>query len=96
VGPKAGLEDVERRKFFTLQGLELRPLGRPTRSQSLYRKHFLYLLPPKCSEDGSNIFLKRVDTLLSECTVSAFLLFSSIPPGKCEDRTSIRSRSLPS
>jgi hypothetical protein len=25
------------RKFFTLPGLELRPLGRPTRNQSLYR-----------------------------------------------------------
>jgi hypothetical protein len=36
VGPRAGL-DVEKRKFLTLQGLELRPLGRPVRSQSLYR-----------------------------------------------------------
>jgi hypothetical protein len=32
-----GLDDVEKRKFVTLAGLELRPLGRPTRSQSLYR-----------------------------------------------------------
>jgi hypothetical protein len=29
VGPRAGLDDVEKRKFFTLPGLELRPLGRP-------------------------------------------------------------------
>jgi hypothetical protein len=28
---------VEKRKFLTLPGLELRPLGRPTRSQSLHR-----------------------------------------------------------
>jgi hypothetical protein len=28
------------RKFFTLQGLELRPLGRRTRSQSLYRLQY--------------------------------------------------------
>jgi hypothetical protein len=37
VDPRAGLEDVEERKFLTLPGLELRPLGRPARSQSLYR-----------------------------------------------------------
>jgi hypothetical protein len=37
VTPGAGLDDVEKRKFFTLPGLELRPLGRPARNQSLYR-----------------------------------------------------------
>jgi hypothetical protein len=34
--PKAGL-DVEKTKFLTLPGLELGLLGRPGRSQSLYR-----------------------------------------------------------
>jgi hypothetical protein len=29
---RAGLDDLEKRKFLTLPGLELRPLGRPTRS----------------------------------------------------------------
>jgi hypothetical protein len=29
VDPRAGLDDVEKRKFLTLPGLELRPLGRP-------------------------------------------------------------------
>jgi hypothetical protein len=38
VGPKARLEAVERRKIFRLPGLELRPLGYPDRSQSLYRR----------------------------------------------------------
>jgi hypothetical protein len=33
VGPRAGLQDLEKRKFLTLPGLELRPLGRPVRSQ---------------------------------------------------------------
>jgi hypothetical protein len=37
VDPRAGLDDVEKRKFLTLPGLDLRPLGRPARSQSLYR-----------------------------------------------------------
>jgi hypothetical protein len=35
--PRAGLNDVEKRKFFTLPGLEVQPLGRQDRSQSLYR-----------------------------------------------------------
>jgi hypothetical protein len=37
VDPRAGLDDVEKRKFLTLPALELLPLGRPARSQSLYR-----------------------------------------------------------
>jgi hypothetical protein len=35
-GPQNDLKDVKKRKFLTLPGLELRPLGRPPRSQSLY------------------------------------------------------------
>jgi hypothetical protein len=37
MGARAGLDDVEKRKFLFLPGLELRPLGRPARSQSLHR-----------------------------------------------------------
>jgi hypothetical protein len=37
VGPRVGLDDLEKRKFLTLPGLKLRPLGRPVRIQSLYR-----------------------------------------------------------
>jgi hypothetical protein len=33
MGPRAGLDDMEKRKILTLPGLELRPLGRPARSQ---------------------------------------------------------------
>jgi hypothetical protein len=40
VDPRAGLDDLERRKFLTLPGLELRPLSRPARSQSLYRLNY--------------------------------------------------------
>jgi hypothetical protein len=35
-GPGTGLEDVEKRKFLTLPGLELRSFGHPARSESLY------------------------------------------------------------
>jgi hypothetical protein len=37
VDPTAGLDDVEKRKVFTLPEFELRPFGRPALSQSLYR-----------------------------------------------------------
>jgi hypothetical protein len=35
MGPRAGVDDVDKRKFLTIPGLELRPLVRPTCSQSL-------------------------------------------------------------
>jgi hypothetical protein len=35
VDPRAGLDDVEKRRFFTLSGLELLPLCHPARSQYL-------------------------------------------------------------
>jgi hypothetical protein len=35
VDPRAGLNDVEKRIFLTLPGLELRPLGHPACSQLL-------------------------------------------------------------
>jgi hypothetical protein len=34
---RARLDAVEKRQFLTLTGLDLRPLSRPARSQSLYR-----------------------------------------------------------
>jgi hypothetical protein len=37
VDPRAGLDNMEERKFLTLPGLDLRPLGLPARSQLLYR-----------------------------------------------------------
>jgi hypothetical protein len=36
VDPRAGLDKVGKRKFLILPALELRPLGRPARSQSPY------------------------------------------------------------
>jgi hypothetical protein len=32
VGPKAGLDDVEKKKLLTLPGAELRKIGRPAHS----------------------------------------------------------------
>jgi hypothetical protein len=41
VDPRAGLDDMENIKFLALTVLELRPLGCPARSQSLYRLRYL-------------------------------------------------------
>jgi hypothetical protein len=46
--PIAGLDDVEKRKFLTLPRLELRPFGRPARSQSLYQLRY----PDSCTMHG--------------------------------------------
>jgi hypothetical protein len=40
MGPRAGLDDVEKRKFLTVEGLEFRPLGHSARSPSLYRLRY--------------------------------------------------------
>jgi hypothetical protein len=40
VDPRAGLHDLEKRKFLTLSGLEVRLIGRPARNQSLYRLRY--------------------------------------------------------
>jgi hypothetical protein len=40
VGPRAGMDDAEKRRFLILPGFELRPFGRPVRNQSLYRLRY--------------------------------------------------------
>jgi hypothetical protein len=40
VGPRAGLDEVEKGKFLILPGLQSRPLGCPAYSQSLYRLRY--------------------------------------------------------
>jgi hypothetical protein len=42
VGPRAGLDDVERRNWFGLPGLELQTLGHAAHSQSLYRQRYVW------------------------------------------------------
>jgi hypothetical protein len=41
VNPRAGLDDLQKRKFLTLAGLQLRPPSRSARSQSLYENKFM-------------------------------------------------------
>jgi hypothetical protein len=53
VDTRVGLDDVARRKILLLSGIELRPLGRPIRSQSLYRLRYPGSWAEKCK--GSKI-----------------------------------------
>jgi hypothetical protein len=50
VDPRAGLDDVEKKKFLSLPVLQLRPLGHPARSQSLYRLSYPGFLSSKRTE----------------------------------------------
>jgi hypothetical protein len=54
VCPTAGLDDVEKRKFLTLPGLETRSIGRPPRSQSLYRLRYPGTFPYNNIYDDNN------------------------------------------
>jgi hypothetical protein len=40
VGPRTSLDNIEKLKFLSIPGIELRTLSRPTRSQSLYRLRY--------------------------------------------------------
>jgi hypothetical protein len=55
VGPIAGLEHMEKRKSLTLRGIELRPLGRPASSQSLYRLRH----PDSCAPPPTQPYKKQ-------------------------------------
>jgi hypothetical protein len=61
VSRRAGLNDVEKRKFLTPPGIELRPLGSAARSQSLYRLRYAGCFP--CNSTVNNL---NPDTLICE------------------------------
>jgi hypothetical protein len=86
VGPRVGLDDMGKRKFLPIPGLELRLLGHPARSQSLYRLSYpgskrhsvLYSgLPDHCDS------ARHISLLLLDSRV--FCLFVlKFPPGVSE------------
>jgi hypothetical protein len=60
VGPRVGVEDEEKRKFLTLPGLEIRPLGFPARSQSLYLlAYFLTLKEEAACFSETSVDIRR-------------------------------------
>jgi hypothetical protein len=69
VGPRTGLDDLETRKFLTVPGLELRSLGRPACSQSLYRLSY------PSSQLNAKLF--HISTGINFCTFVDWELFCS-------------------
>jgi hypothetical protein len=68
VGPRTGLDDVEKRKFLTLPELELQPLCHPARSQSLYRLSF----------PGSHCGLYMINSVIFKFGMTVQLQFNRI------------------
>jgi hypothetical protein len=64
-GPQIRSGRVEKRKFLTLPGLELRPLSRPARSQSLYRLRY----PGSCTCTVEHNFASGMWTVASIISV---------------------------
>jgi hypothetical protein len=75
VGPRAGLDYVEKRKFLTLPGLELRPLSRPARSQSLYRLRY----PGSCKPIGHEVYSRAITTIRATLCWHTFIRIAIIP-----------------
>jgi hypothetical protein len=79
VDPRAGLDDEEKRKFLTLPGLELRPLDRPARSQSISRLRYLGSCPYviKCIR-YYNLKFKSINIFYLELKLSYVLKYICI------------------
>jgi hypothetical protein len=74
VDPRGGLDDVEKREFLTLPGLQLRPLGRPARSQSLQRLSY-----PGSYLNDQCLLINSLGRFTSKGTGSTVKLRSSLP-----------------
>jgi hypothetical protein len=81
--PRAGVDDVDKRKSVNLPGYELRPLGRPARSQSLYRLRYPgswiggWVVPRIDLDDLENSEPSVVQPVASCYTDCAIQVFSS-------------------
>jgi hypothetical protein len=67
INPRDGLVDFENKKFLILPGLELRPLRRLDRSQSLYRLRY----------PGTSISVRHISILSSHLFLGLIRLFCS-------------------
>jgi hypothetical protein len=71
VDPRAGLDDMEKRKILPLPGLELRPLGRPARRQSLYRLRYQRNRYRDCGDEPAQELCPLEDLGLSGVQLSS-------------------------
>jgi hypothetical protein len=79
VGPRAGL-NMEKRKFFTLSGVELTALGGPARSQSLYRLRYpgfqIYIKIPQVYRSNVEASKMWSDNTFSLVRINLLIKFS--------------------
>jgi hypothetical protein len=70
VDPRAGLDDMEKRTFLILPGLELRPFSRPARSQSVYRLRYpgSFWASTACYRDSMQVF--KLNYRYTQCFAS--------------------------
>jgi hypothetical protein len=84
VDPRAGPNGVEKRKFLAQLGLELQALGRPSRSQSLYRLRYprsqVLLWLTKLSIYVPEIL--NFQYILRKCTQNCLLVLVSLKSSK--------------
>jgi hypothetical protein len=72
VDPRAGLDDVEKRKFLTLPAFGLRPLGRPARSQSLYRLSYPgHVVEVLFIERSDNVAHQQPTSMTRRCKINS-------------------------
>jgi hypothetical protein len=76
VDPRVGLEDMKTSKFLTLPGLELRPLGRPARCQSLYPLSYPGFYEDKTVKYLYSSSASETTGLVTQCSVVPVLLVS--------------------
>jgi hypothetical protein len=74
VGPRTGLDYVEKRKILSVPGLRLRPLGVSSRSQSLYRLRCLGLFQGVLKE------VTRDNNWCRQCFVVKIFVFCRSQP----------------
>jgi hypothetical protein len=79
VGPR--MDDVEIRTTMPLPGLELRPLGRPACSQSLYRLRYpdsYFIICPLRYGCPHSYYMSKPSQYFIFCTMVSFVLSSSL------------------
>jgi hypothetical protein len=74
---RAGLDDLEDRKFLALPGLELRPLCRPARSQSLYRLSYPGPQGRRVNQANNKQILRTLSRGTSDDTITPGVQVSS-------------------
>jgi hypothetical protein len=78
VGPRAGLDNVEKRTFLTLPGLEIRPLSHPARTD--YAMPAPTTLVPISTNIHGVTSQKRLILILTAMRTSNLIYFILFPP----------------